>query len=153
MKTVGERIRQAREARGLSQGDLALRVGFAHQSAIGNLESRATGRGGFRLSEIARELSVSVEWLLNGPDGPVPFVDGDAAPAGDHVRVQAESPRPLGLLPDLEHATELLRGLPREGVKEAISHLEFLTYKHRRPPEPAGRATPGVKPGCTPRAS
>ncbi|MFE8646774.1 helix-turn-helix domain-containing protein [Sphingomonas sp. NCPPB 2930] len=139
MKTVGERIRQAREARGLSQGDLALRVGFAHQSAIGNLESRATGRGGFRLSEISRELSVSVEWLLNGPDGPVPFVEGGSPPPGEPVRHQAESPRALGLLPDLEHATELLRGLPREGVKEAISHLEFLAYKHRHAPEQAAR--------------
>ena len=133
----------------MSQGDLALRVGFAHQSAIGNLEGRATGRGGFRLSEIGRELSVSVEWLLNGPDGAVPWVDGSELPPPGTTRVRAESPRPLGLLPDLEHATELLQGLPREGVKEAISHLEFLTYKHRRAHEQAVRVAPGGKPHTT----
>ncbi len=148
MKTVGERIRQAREARGMSQGDLALRVGFAHQSAIGNLESRATGRGGFRLSDIARELSVTVEWLLNGPDGAVPWVEGDIAPCGP-TRVQAESPRALGLLPDLEHATELLQGLPREGIKEAISHLEFLTYKHRQVHQQAVQAARSAKTRAT----
>ncbi len=130
----------------MSQGDLALRVGFAHQSAIGNLEARATGRGGFRLSEISRELSVTVEWLLNGPDGAVPWVEGGDLQSPNGSRVRAESPKPLGLLPDLEHATELLQGLPREGVKEAISHLEFLTYKHRRAPEQAGRGAQGGKP-------
>ena len=133
----------------MSQGDLAVRVGFAHQSAIGNLESRATGRGGFRLSEIARELSVTVDWLLNGPDGQVPWVRSDDLLLRGPTRVQAESPRPLALLPDLERATALLQGLPREGVKEAISHLEFLTHKHRRPAEQAVRTAQDTKPHTT----
>lgn len=133
----------------MSQGELALRVGFAHQSAIGNLEARATGRGGFRLLEISRELSVAVEWLLNGPDGAVPWAEGTTPPAPGTFRVRAESPKPLGLLPDLEHATALLQGLPREGVKEAISHLEFLAYKHRRAHEQTLRARHGTKPSGT----
>lgn len=68
MKTVGERIRQAREHRGLSGEELALRVGYKTQSGISNLENRATGRGGFMLSKIAEELDFSLEWFLEGPD-------------------------------------------------------------------------------------
>lgn len=68
MKTVGERIRQAREFRGLSGEELALKVGYKTQSGISNLENRATGRGGFMLPKIAEALDVSVEWLLQGPD-------------------------------------------------------------------------------------
>lgn len=68
MKTVGERIRQAREHRGLSGEELALKVGYKTQSGISNLENRATGRGGFMLPKIAEALNVSVEWLLQGPD-------------------------------------------------------------------------------------
>lgn len=69
MKTIGERIRQAREARGLSGESLADLVGYKHQSAIGNLENRASGNGGNKIGQIADALSVPVEWLLRGPDG------------------------------------------------------------------------------------
>jgi transcriptional regulator with XRE-family HTH domain len=72
MKSVGERIRQARDERRLSGAELAQRVGYKNQSAIGNLENRAGGTGGKKIAQIARALDVPVEWLLNGPDGVVP---------------------------------------------------------------------------------
>jgi transcriptional regulator with XRE-family HTH domain len=72
MKTIGERIRQAREAKGLSGHELAKMVGYEHQSAIGNLENRVGGSGGHKLSRIADALNVSVEWLLKGPDSNTP---------------------------------------------------------------------------------
>lgn len=75
MKSVGERIRQARTAKGMSGEELALRVGYAHQSGIANLEGRPTGRGGNRLAKIADALGVPIAWLLDGPDSDtVPFV-------------------------------------------------------------------------------
>lgn len=63
MKTVGERIRQAREARGMSGDQLAKAVGYKHQSGIGNLEGRATGSGGKKIAAIAAALNVSTDWL------------------------------------------------------------------------------------------
>lgn len=75
MKTVGERIRQAREAKGWSGEKLALRVGYKTQSGISNLEARATGSGGNKIGAIAQALSVSLDWLMNGPDSEnVPFL-------------------------------------------------------------------------------
>ena len=68
MTTTGDRIRRARLYRQLSAEALAQRVGYATQSAITNLENRATGRGGYKLSQIAQALDVSVQWLLAGPD-------------------------------------------------------------------------------------
>lgn len=68
MRSVGERIRQARTYRGLSGEELARRVGYKHQSAIGNLEARAIGSGGTKIVQIAQALDCSVLWLLNGPD-------------------------------------------------------------------------------------
>ncbi len=68
MKTVGERIRQAREYRGMSGETLALKVGYKGQSGISNLENRSNGRGGFQLARIAKELDFSLTWFLNGPD-------------------------------------------------------------------------------------
>lgn len=68
MKTVGERIRQAREFRKMSGEELAHLAGYKHQSGISNLENRATGRGGFGIQKIAEALDVPIEWLINGPD-------------------------------------------------------------------------------------
>lgn len=68
MKTVGERIRQAREFRKMSGEELAHAAGYKHQSGISNLENRATGRGGFGIQKIAKALDVPIDWLINGPD-------------------------------------------------------------------------------------
>ena len=68
MKSVGERIRQARTARNMSGADLATRVGYKHQSSIGNLENRPGSSGGDRIYLIADVLRVPVDWLLRGPD-------------------------------------------------------------------------------------
>ena len=68
MKTIGERVRQAREHRGLSGVGLAKLVGYKTQSGVSNLENRASGRGGFMLPKIAQVLDVSIDWLLDGPD-------------------------------------------------------------------------------------
>jgi transcriptional regulator with XRE-family HTH domain len=75
MKTIGERIRQARVALQWSGEKLSKEVGYTHQSAIGNLENRAVGQGGSKLALIANKLNVSVDWLMNGPDcDHVPFL-------------------------------------------------------------------------------
>lgn len=68
MKTIGERIRQAREYRGLSGEQLARTCGYKNQSGISNLENRASTSGGTKIVAIARALDVSVKWVLDGPD-------------------------------------------------------------------------------------
>ena len=87
MKTIGERIQQARLAKRWSADELAKKVGYKTQSGISNLENKATGSGGNKISDIARVLSVSVDWLLSGPDCEnVPFlpqsIDTTATQAG-----------------------------------------------------------------------
>lgn len=78
MKTVGERIKQARLAKKLSGKKLAELAGYRHQSAIGNLENRSSGVGGYKITKLAEVLEVSVAWLLNGPDCEnVPFIRTD----------------------------------------------------------------------------
>lgn len=63
----------------MSGEDLALRVGYKNQSAIGNLENRAGGTGGNRIYLIADALRVPVDWLLRGPDSEnVPYLPLDS---------------------------------------------------------------------------
>ena len=80
MKTVGERIRQARNFYEWSGEYLAKKVGYKNQSAIGNLENRAGGSGGHKIGDIAEALNVPVDWLLRGPDTDnIPFLPRPAA--------------------------------------------------------------------------
>jgi transcriptional regulator with XRE-family HTH domain len=76
----GTRVRDARRIAGLSQGELAEKIGF-RQSAIGNIEA---GRNGFSGSviKIANALGVSVNWLATGEGQMQP-------PAGSHDAMRA----------------------------------------------------------------
>jgi transcriptional regulator with XRE-family HTH domain len=83
MKTIGERIRQARNALGWSAEKLALEVGYKRQSGLANIENRAGGSGGKKLAQIANKLHVPVDWLLSGPDvDQVPFLPSDVDVSG-----------------------------------------------------------------------
>lgn len=64
MNTIGSRIKQVREELGLTQSDLAKRIGAA-QSTIGSLESGARNQPR-KLISIAAALGVSAEWLETG---------------------------------------------------------------------------------------
>lgn len=65
-KTVGERLRQAREARGLTQLELAKRCGV-DRTYIANIETGRSTRPE-HMAEIARVLKVSPGWLAFGAD-------------------------------------------------------------------------------------
>ena len=67
-KTVGDRVKERRAALGLSQPQLAKRVGGITYQAIQQLEQ---GGGTKHLVSIARALGVTAEWLQDG-HGPAP---------------------------------------------------------------------------------
>lgn len=140
MKTVGERIRQAREAKGWSGEKLAHKVGYKTQSGISNLEARATGSGGNKIGAIAQALSVSLDWLMNGPDADnVPFLPPELP---QHIDVEyatttKESESGLYRLPEArqDRVTEdLLRlwsQLDAEGKAHALSLLQGFVAGRR----------------------
>lgn len=90
MESIGERLKQLREAKGLTQSELARLVGFKSQGGIGNIESGARGYGA-KIVDIARVLGTTPEYLRMepasrantepGPDirGKVPLISWVAA--------------------------------------------------------------------------
>ncbi|HKQ43883.1 MAG TPA: helix-turn-helix domain-containing protein [Rhizomicrobium sp.] len=78
MKSLGERVRERRQALGLSQPQLAKKVGGITYQAIQQLEA---GGGTKHLVGIARALGVTAEWLQDG-HGPTPARPGAARGAG-----------------------------------------------------------------------
>lgn len=129
MKTVGERIRQAREFRGLSGEALAKEVGYSTQSGISNLENRAVGRGGFNLPKIAKALDFSLEWFLNGPD----VEDMSLVPSFANVAPTGRVEEPQGRYATTrQHAHYLLDQLSELGIDKAITMLEVIAAAHPR---------------------
>jgi transcriptional regulator with XRE-family HTH domain len=65
---VGQRIRRARLARGMTQNALATAVGVS-RSAVAQWETDRAGQVRANLTRIASVLGVSVEYLLHGHEG------------------------------------------------------------------------------------
>lgn len=128
MRTTGERVRQARLYRKLTGEQLAQRAGYKNQSAIGNLENRATGRGGLRLTKIAQALGFPLDWFLNGPDY------DDLSVLEQQLR---EKGVPVGAATShADRLASLLDQLNEEGAARAVEYLELLQYKFRRSDDP-----------------
>jgi transcriptional regulator with XRE-family HTH domain len=60
---IGERLREAREAAGLSQGQVAKLLGL-HRPAITDIESTARKVSAGELAQFAEVYHVSLEWLV-----------------------------------------------------------------------------------------
>ena len=78
-RSIGDRIRQTRKARGFSQADLARRVGVS-QPAIANWESGIHDPRRLMLAKLAEALETPLDWLAAG-DRSVSEYDKQAAAA------------------------------------------------------------------------
>lgn len=81
--TLGERITHARTRIGMTQDELAKRVGYRSQSSIGSLESGAR-RKTTRIAELADALQVESLWLSSGIG---PMVTGEDALSETAMRI------------------------------------------------------------------
>lgn len=92
--TIGERIRTSRKDAGLSQVDLARKVGVT-QPAVANWESGVHDPRRLMLAKIADAVHVSPEWLASGARS---AVEADRHPAAAYIR------RPLQHTPVISFA-------------------------------------------------
>ncbi len=75
--TLGQRIKTLRKALGLSQEQLAERIGI-HQGSLSELERGRTKKGfGETIVKLATALHTNPEWLVTGKGSPTPSVQND----------------------------------------------------------------------------
>jgi transcriptional regulator with XRE-family HTH domain len=107
MATFGDRLVGAREALGLTQRDLAHRLGVRPETLKGWEEDRTEPRSN-RLQILAGILNVSIRWMLTGEG------DGVGAPAaGSSAEVRNLVAEMRGLREDMARASERLSRLER----------------------------------------
>lgn len=98
MRTLADRLKAARDRKGLTQAELAKAAGLKNQSIIGSLESEYRKTSAY-IPAIADALDVPAIWLSDGK-GPDPFASAqgeppDAAPTAPPLpttRGRARSP-------------------------------------------------------------
>lgn len=81
-RSIGDRLRHARKLRGLSQADIAERVGVS-QPAVANWESGVHDPRRVMLAKISDVLGVSPDWLASGDRS---AVETDKQPAAAYLR-------------------------------------------------------------------
>lgn len=115
--TFGDRMAGAREAAGLSQDDLARRLGVRLKTVQAWEDDLSEPRAN-RLQMMAGMLNVSLRWLLTGEgdglEGPAQpgTLNGAARDAlADLARMRAQA---LALAQEMGHLEKRLRGLLRE---------------------------------------
>ena len=75
METVGDRIKQRRETLGLSQMQLAIKMGYNNRSAISRAETSGDDIGANRVKKFAEALNCTPAYLMGWKD--VDFVVED----------------------------------------------------------------------------
>jgi len=120
MKTLAERLSEARADAGLSQGALAKQAGCG-QSTIASIE-RGRNQGSTILPRLAELLNVSALWLAEGrgPKRPGANTPPSALPEPSNVSAAPERRRRVPLISwvqagDWSHAADLLQ--PGEGLE------------------------------------
>ena len=103
--TVGDRIRQQREAKGITQLELARRIGYTTTGAISLIESGKRDLSLDKVREIAKALDVTPHWLMGWSDSP------------------------LEIKTDLELTIEELEGLNPEQLARIRDYIQFVKFE------------------------
>ena len=149
-RTIGEKVRQLREAKGWSQGKLSARMGLNNSAYISKLERGQIEKPTFeRLAEMARALGVP-DWELTGGAPPPGATDdtflralGDVFSADqvERIRIKIES-----LSPTNKRIVErMITGLYEEQEREKAERRAEIQRQRREvqpEPDPPAEAEP-----------
>ena len=103
--TVGQRIKLKREEKGLSQLDLARKVGYETKGSISMIEAGKRDISLDKVREIAKALDVTPHWLMGWSDSP------------------------LEIKTDLEITIDELEGLNPEQLARIRDYIQFVKFE------------------------
>ena len=113
---VGERIRIRREQLGMTQSELAKKVGYTSRSSVAKVESNANGMVQSKLTSFAEALQTTPAYLLGWEDE-TEYKNEDAI-SDIFVKLRTDS--------KFLEATEILYKLDEEQLDTVIAMLSML---------------------------
>lgn len=111
MQTVGDRIRERRKELGLTQGELATRMGYKSKSAVCKAETVEFNPTLDRVKEFAKALDTTPSYLMGWDTGDTkrrPFIADEISSDGMNLVI------------------EKANKLDKESLDHAIAYLDFL---------------------------
>lgn len=123
---IGERIKERREFLGLSQDELAHKVGYKSRSSIQKIETGKTDVSQTKISQIANALDTTACYLMGWKD----YVDA----ASDMLVERRRTELAQGMNITDQYELNLIRAyrqLNDSGKLECMSHLDYLLTQER----------------------
>lgn len=132
-KTIYDRIRERRIQLGLSQEDLAIKMGYKSRSTINKIESGAVDIARNKIEKFAEVLNTTPAYLMgwqephqanksitsNQTEGY--YVDPETAEFAEYLRTR----------PGARMLFSAAKDITKEEMEETVKYIEFLKSKHK----------------------
>jgi transcriptional regulator with XRE-family HTH domain len=112
--TIGERIKNRRIELGMSQEELAKKIGYSSRSSINKIELDVQQLRQSKIMDIAKALNTTTAYIM-GWDEPEPA---------------KEEPEPLS--PSQARLVEAFKNLPEELYPEILDYIEYKVHQYKQ---------------------
>ncbi len=127
MGDIGKRIKIARKYKGLSQDELAKRIGVAQQN-IARWEKGERIPGAKNLIKISKALDVSIDWILTGESSFMVKDGKKSKEKEDIIQFVLEDPEMKNLFVFLSHISLNFRKKIDKLIKTGFTYKEALLF-------------------------
>lgn len=120
-KTIYDRIRERRIQLGLSQEDLAIKMGYKSRSTINKIESGAVDIARNKIEKFAEVLNTTPAYLMGWNEEDQYYIDKEAAEYAEMLRTR----------PGARMLFSAAKDMSKEEMEETVKYIEFLKSKHK----------------------
>lgn len=112
--TIGERIKNRRIELGMSQEELAKKIGYSSRSSINKIELDVQQLRQSKIMDIAKALNTTTAYIMGW----------------DEPEQAKEEPEPLS--PSQAKLLETLKNLPEELYPEILDYIEYKVHQYKQ---------------------
>ena len=120
-KTIYDRIRERRIQLGLSQEDLAIKMGYKSRSTINKIESGAVDIARNKIEKFAEVLNTTPAYLMGWNEEDQYYIDKEAAEYAEMLRTR----------PGARMLFSEAQDISKEDMEKEVEYIELLKLKNK----------------------